>query len=170
MLGFVNGLLLALSTQRVLLLRFHGLAERKDYKFFDHFDTPVPWMSVDFVRAHDVKLDLENDTATKNLNYWMKSSIQSIMCSDQIEDRSYEIVRLTLAVQDVHLLHAASRYRLREAFRGLEFFFLSHFLWTGARELASPIRAGRILTPPHGTTSRAWVASSLKYAGTNLRC
>jgi hypothetical protein len=55
-------------------------------------------------------------------------------------DQTYQILHLT-ALQDMHLLHAASRYKHRETFRGLEFFFLSHFLWTGARELATQIRA-----------------------------
>jgi hypothetical protein len=145
----VNGLLLALSTQRILLLRPFGLMETEHYNTLDLFDSVIPWMSTTFVTSHDISLHLEDRNVTLVLNYWSKRSVETIMCSDSLEswDNSPEILHLHHALQDVHLMRANPRYKFRETFRGLELFFLSHLVWTGARELDEPVRVATLPLP-----------------------
>jgi hypothetical protein len=163
---FVNGLLLALSTKRLLLLRPLGLTASSDYNSLQLFDSVIPWMSTNFVTSHDIPLPLDVPNVTAVINHWSKHTVEAIMCSDSLDawNTSPEILHLRYALQDVHLLHANPRYQFRETFRGLELFFLSHLLWTGARELDEPVQVATLPLPAawDGETSLRSLISGIR--------
>jgi hypothetical protein len=143
LLSFVNGMLLALSTKRIMVFRPTGFMTMAHYNSLELYDSPVKWMTTDFVIGHGIPLPLSDPIKTMTLDYWTKGSIEAVMCSSSLDmlGGSHDIVHLRSAAQDVHLLQANPQYKFRDAFRGLEFFFLSHFLWTGAWELDTAVRA-----------------------------
>jgi hypothetical protein len=126
LLSFVNGLILALATQRILVLRPRDLMMNGQYNSFELYDSVTPWMTTEFLISRDIHMKLEDPNTTLVLDYWSKKSVEAIMCSESLTswELSPEILHLRNAVQDVHLLHANPHYKLHDAFHGLEFFFL----------------------------------------------
>ena len=136
LLTLVNGLQLALMTGRILLIRktfspnHHGVVAST-------LDSVLPWMSTSYIEQHDVKLGPE-----KVINLWTKSGLAFLICKNWTEElHNFSTLLLPHGVQDVHLSHAnwAFGAALRATFHSLDFFFLSHFFWTGRQELSLPV-------------------------------
>ena len=147
LIEFVNGLQIALVTGRILVLR---VASGEDFKYntFTVFDSVLELMTTDFLERHDFRFFLDDAWSTFKLDLWSREGIDNLMCSDLGHLQQYETFHMVNPVQDVHLINANPHCEdLLRAFHGLNFFFLSHFLWTGDRQLKLTVHATSSPTP-----------------------
>ena len=133
LLELVNALQFSLLTGRILILKDSYMDWHQNMKF-DSFDSVVEWADTEYFLKHDL-----NFGRKYVLDYLTPNTIELLMCADwTAELENYETVVIKHAMQDVHIAHAnqhAYGKSLQESFLGLDFFFLSHFFWTGRREL-----------------------------------
>jgi hypothetical protein len=144
LLTLVNGLQLALMTDRILIIR-HRFSPNHHGVVASMLDSVVPWMSTLYIEQHDVKLGPE-----RVIDLWTKSGLEFLICKNWTEQlREFPTLRLPHGVQDVHLSHANWAFgdALRATFRSLDFFFLSHFFWSGRQELSLTVRAETLPRP-----------------------
>ena len=141
LLNVINGLVIALVTNRVLVIK----RTAGDNHNYINFDSVVPFMTDKFIINHGVRPNV-----TRELDLWTQSGIDFMMCRNWNTELALdEAVFLRHGVQDIHLSHVNVNHgkHLRETFMGLDFFFLSHFLWTGEEELQLLVRAATLPQP-----------------------
>ena len=124
LLAYVNGLLLALCLGRALAL-----------------NTPDPYPLapvINFMLEADIPaLPGGESPSAVHLFLDQSSALTELTCGELVALDSYGIIHLRSANQDPHLILSNPRCGafLFDAFRGLPFFFLSHFVWPGQQEL-----------------------------------
>jgi hypothetical protein len=141
LLNVINGLIVALITDRVLVIR---RTSRENHNYIK-FDSVIPLMTENFIASHGMRPNI-----TRELDLWTQSGVDFMMCRNWDLDLALdEAVFLRHGVQDVHLAHVNVHHgaKLRKAFLGKDIFFLSHFLWTGEHELQSLVRAETLPVP-----------------------
>jgi len=123
LLAYVNGLLLSLCLGRALAINTHDA---------------YPLNGV-------LDLMLENDipsfppgTRLPHTNFYLDqaSDLSQLTCGEMRHLDDYHIVHVRSANQDPHLILSNPKCGayLNDAFRGLPFFFLSHFVWPGQHQ------------------------------------
>ena len=120
LLAYVNGLLLALCLGRALAIDQHDAQPMHPMlDFVLEADIP-PWHGRGEARLPSVPFFLDQAL-----------DLSSLTCTEMRELEVYHVVRLLNANQDPHLVLGNPRCGayLHETFRGMPFFFLSHFVW-----------------------------------------
>ena len=141
LLNVVNGFIIALVTNRVLIIKRTTGANHN----YIQFDSVLPFMSNNYVIKHGIRPNI-----TRELDLWTQPGVDFMMCQDWHDALANQsAVFLKHGVQDVHLAHTNPHHgaQLLQTFMGLDFFFLSHFLWTGEQELQQEVRAATLPEP-----------------------
>jgi hypothetical protein len=127
LLAYVNGLLLALCLGRALAVNTHD---------------PYPLHPVlEFIVEADIPTWRGGTTRLSSANLFLDqaSDLSQVTCGDFADVEAAHILYLRNANQDPHLIQSNPTCGafLYDAFRGLPFFFLSHFVWSGQAELSA---------------------------------
>jgi hypothetical protein len=127
LLAYVNGLLLALCLGRALAINTHD---------------PYPLHPVlEFIIEADIPPWRRGTTRLPSANLFLDqaSDLSQVTCGDFANVEAAHILYLRNANQDPHLIQSNPTCGafLYDAFRGLPFFFLSHFVWSGQAELTA---------------------------------
>ena len=113
---------------------------------YDSLDSVIKWADTEYFLKHDLHFG-----PTYTLDYLTPNTIEFLLCADWTSDlENYDSVIIRNGLQDVHMTHA-NQFKngrlLQETFLGLDFFFLSHFFWTGTRELDLSVAASSLPRP-----------------------
>ena len=145
LLELVNAFQFSLLTGRILILKDSYMDWHQSMRF-EKFDSVMKWADTNYFLKHDLHLG-----STYTLDYLTPNTIEFLMCADWTSElENYDSVIIRNGMQDVHIAHANPfKYGrlLQETFLGLDFFFLSHFFWTGSRELDLPVTASSLPQP-----------------------
>jgi hypothetical protein len=127
LLAYVNGMLLALCLGRALAINTHDPYPLHSVLEFVREEQIPPWRSR---HGHGPPT---TGGGARNIFMDQRDSLGELTCGDLREMDTHHILYLRNANQDVHLIlsNPTCGAFLHSTFRGLPFFFLSHFVWSG---------------------------------------
>jgi hypothetical protein len=122
LLAYVNGMLLALCLGRALAINTHDPYPLHSVLEFVREEQVPPWRGPPTMRG-----------GARNIFMDQRDSLRELTCGHLREMDKHHILYLRNANQDVHLIlsNPTCGAFLHSSFRGLPFFFLSHFVWSG---------------------------------------
>jgi len=122
LLAYVNGMLLALCLGRALAINTHDPYPLHSVLEFVREEQIPPWRGPPTMRG-----------GARNIFMDQRDSLRDLTCGHLREIDKHHILFLRNANQDVHLIlsNPTCGAFLHSSFRGLPFFFLSHFVWSG---------------------------------------
>jgi len=137
LIHMVGGLMLAISMGRPLVLRHNTPLTFPFDPVITFFDEEQLIVSGILPRAAD-----RNISSTFTLNVFSAAGVNVLSCNnwqEELDEFSYIKFQGAYGIH-LPLINMHVGPWLRETFRGIPFFFLSHFLWSGEEQRSRPVR------------------------------